>query len=92
MNDPPPSAGQDKFIVRLPEGMRDRIKTVAERNRRSMNAEIVDAIERHLLLMENLLMENTANVIDQSISPAKVADDITAAVKSILARHLDGKA
>lgn len=32
---------QDKFMLRLPEGMRGRIKEEAERNCRSMNAEIV---------------------------------------------------
>jgi len=35
---------QDKFIVRLPDGMRERIKTAAEKNNRSMNAEIVAAL------------------------------------------------
>lgn len=38
---------QDKFIVRLPDGMRDRIKKVAEANNRSMNAEIVATLETH---------------------------------------------
>lgn len=46
MSDAPPSAGQDKFIVRLPDGMRDRIKAAAEANNRSMNAEIVATLER----------------------------------------------
>lgn len=32
---------QDKFIVRLPDGMRDEISAAAKLNRRSMNAEIV---------------------------------------------------
>jgi hypothetical protein len=36
---------QDKFIVRLPDGMRDRIKAAAERNGRSMNSEIVSTLE-----------------------------------------------
>ncbi|MBA4774327.1 MAG: Arc family DNA-binding protein [Rhizobiales bacterium] len=36
---------QDKFMLRLPEGMRDRIKLQAERNNRSMNAEIVATLE-----------------------------------------------
>ena len=36
---------QDKFIVRLTEGMRDRIKAASERNNRSMNAEIVATLE-----------------------------------------------
>lgn len=35
---------QDQFIVRLPDGMRDRIKAAAAENNRSMNAEIVDAL------------------------------------------------
>lgn len=44
MNDAP-SRKQDQFIVRLPDGMRDRIKLAAELNNRSMNAEIVDTLE-----------------------------------------------
>jgi hypothetical protein len=40
-----PSEKQDRFIVRLPDGMRDRIKAVAEANNRSMNAEIVATLE-----------------------------------------------
>lgn len=36
---------QDKFVLRLPDGMRDRIKAAAEANNRSMNAEIVATLE-----------------------------------------------
>lgn len=36
----------DKFLLRMPEGMRDRIKLAAERNNRSMNSEIISALER----------------------------------------------
>lgn len=35
----------DKFQLRLPDGMRDRIKIAAEVNGRSMNAEIVNRLE-----------------------------------------------
>lgn len=35
----------DKFLVRLPDGMRDRIRAAADRNIRSMNAEIVHSLE-----------------------------------------------
>ena len=35
----------DKFMLRLPEGMRDRIKAAADENNRSMNAEIVATLE-----------------------------------------------
>lgn len=41
-----PSQSQDKFIVRFPDGMRDRIKHAAQKNGRSMNAEIVNRLER----------------------------------------------
>jgi hypothetical protein len=38
----------DKFMLRLPDGMRDRLKAQAEANKRSMNAEIVARLERTL--------------------------------------------
>jgi len=34
--------------VRLPGDLRDRITELAKKNKRSMNSEIVDALERHL--------------------------------------------
>jgi hypothetical protein len=42
---PYPSETQDRFIVRLPDGMRDRIAELAKSNNRSMNAEIVQRLE-----------------------------------------------
>lgn len=43
----PPRApqGADKYLLRLPEGMRDRIAESAKANNRSMNAEIVARLE-----------------------------------------------
>lgn len=40
-----PSRKMDQFIVRLPDGMRERIKNAADENNRSMNAEVVAALE-----------------------------------------------
>lgn len=40
--------GSDQFIVRLPDGMRERIRAEAEANGRSMNAEIVARLEASL--------------------------------------------
>lgn len=40
---------QDKFMLRLPDGMRDRIKDAAEKNNRSMNAEIVSRLENSFI-------------------------------------------
>jgi hypothetical protein len=37
---------QDKYVLRLPDGMRDRIKAFADKNNRSMNAEIIATLER----------------------------------------------
>jgi hypothetical protein len=38
----------DKFMLRLPDGMRDRIAEVAKQNGRSMNAEIVARLQRSI--------------------------------------------
>lgn len=40
---------QDKYVLRLPDGMREAVKQLAETNRRSMNAEIIAALEMHLM-------------------------------------------
>lgn len=40
-----PSRKLDQYIVRFPDGLRDRIKAAAEENKRSMNAEIVATLE-----------------------------------------------
>lgn len=41
-----PSNRADQFPIRMPEGLRDRIKMIAASNRRSMNAEIIFHLER----------------------------------------------
>lgn len=35
----------DKYIVRFPEGMRDRLKAAAQANKRTLNAEVVSRLE-----------------------------------------------
>lgn len=40
-----PSRKLDQYIVRFPDGMRDRLKAAAEENGRSMNAEIVKRLQ-----------------------------------------------
>jgi hypothetical protein len=42
------SSATEKFVVRLPRGMRRAIADAAKRNRRSMNSEIVAIIDRTL--------------------------------------------
>ena len=39
----------DKFVVRLPDGMRERIAEVARNHHRSMNSEIIARMEQSLI-------------------------------------------
>lgn len=41
-----PGRGSDQFPLRLPDGMRDRVREAAEANGRSMNAEIIARLEQ----------------------------------------------
>lgn len=43
MSDP---RDQNRFLVRMPDGMRDRLREAAEANNRSMNSEIVSRLEQ----------------------------------------------
>lgn len=43
-----PRQPQDKYILRMPDGMRDKLKAEAEHNKRSLNAEIVGRLELSL--------------------------------------------
>lgn len=40
-----PNDDLDKFLLRMPDGLRERIKREADKNKRSMNAEIVGTLE-----------------------------------------------
>lgn len=41
-----PRQSEDKYVVRFPDGMRDRLKDAAAENKRSMNAEIVARLQQ----------------------------------------------
>lgn len=43
---------QDKFMLRLPDGMRDRLKEIAQSNMRSLNAEIVFILREKMEIKE----------------------------------------
>ena len=55
MND---SRVQDKFVIRLPDGLRPEIAAVASRNHRSMNSEIIHRLELSLSLERVLDQKN----------------------------------
>lgn len=63
MND---SRVQDKFVIRLPDGLRPEIAAVASRNQRSMNGEIINRLERSLTL--ELILDQKNRVIAQLLN------------------------
>lgn len=48
-----PSSKQDQYMVRFPDGLRDKLKAMAAENKRSMNAEIVARLERTFAIDES---------------------------------------
>lgn len=78
-----PSAKQDQFNLRMPDGMRDQVKASAEANGRSMNAEIVYLIGHALDYFEHV---NSVS----SVSPAETryADRIDPATDAFLAHSV----
>jgi plasmid stability protein len=56
----------DKYIVRLPEGMRERIKARALANRRSMNSEIIHYLDHALASIEATKSPATAATVPGS--------------------------
>jgi plasmid stability protein len=53
----------DKFVVRLPDGMRERIAEVARTHHRSMNSEIIARLEQSLI-QEGALGEELSTRLD----------------------------
>lgn len=51
----------DKFVVRLPDGMRERIADVARNHHRSMNSEIIARLEQSML-QEGALNDDSSNL------------------------------
>ncbi|KQQ70894.1 hypothetical protein ASF70_18780 [Rhizobium sp. Leaf321] len=63
-----PVSEQDKFMLRLPSGMRDRIKAKADENSRSMNAEIVSTLEREYPAPSDVMhihLDNIRRALDE---------------------------
>ncbi|WP_150303551.1 Arc family DNA-binding protein [Pseudomonas saliphila] len=54
----------DKFVVRLPQGMRDRIAEVAKQHHRSMNSEIIARLEHSLLDLPTLPEQPSRQVLN----------------------------
>jgi hypothetical protein len=57
-----PSQKQDKFVLRLPDGLRDRIKKKADDHSRSMNAEIIQLLEREYPAPRDVMYVHANNI------------------------------
>ena len=68
-----PSRHLDQFVVRMPKGMRDRLKNEAIANGRSLNAEIVSRLHNGSPSMAEALVEarRAAERLEAAISGAK---------------------
>lgn len=63
------SREQDKFVLRLPEGLRTEIANIARANQRSMNGEIIIRIQRSIIqdqikIEQDKLISQLLNRID----------------------------
>lgn len=55
-----PSDRADKVLVRMPDGMRDRIKAAAKAFNRTMNAEIIARLEESFAVRDEAFMQEMA--------------------------------
>ncbi len=83
----------DKFMLRLPDGMRDRIKAAAEGNNRSMNAEIVATLEEKypapaIDLLRAIFFES-ARIADTLLFEANITDPSSEEGQAIIIQALD---
>ncbi|MCJ8337559.1 MAG: Arc family DNA-binding protein [Pseudomonadales bacterium] len=86
-----PSESLDKFMLRFPDGMRERVKAEAARRGRSMNAEIINRLELSLVndayneetltaVQARSLLESTVDHGHEALL-AKCFEEIKASVK-----------
>ncbi len=57
----------EKFVIRLPNGLRDQIRLLSEQNRRSMNSEILVVLENHI--QQQFMEQMAAANPDSSFKP-----------------------
>jgi hypothetical protein len=73
MSNQPQRRNEEKFVIRLPNGMRGRIADQARDNNRSMNSEVLHRLERTEELESSL--ERAHRVIDQLLAGSACANE-----------------
>lgn len=64
----------DKFVVRLPDGMRDAISERADKYGRSMNSEIVQILNDKLIGPESLQVDTEFHKLFKEITESEASD------------------
>ncbi|MGA1804424.1 Arc family DNA-binding protein [Rhizobium sp. HT1-10] len=85
----------DQFQLRLPPGLRDRIKAYADRHNRSLNAEIVRVLEREYpeqwpLDVRLTQLQVMANALTKALDVPKL-DELGAAIEDMLGAVATGQ-
>ncbi|PZU18940.1 MAG: hypothetical protein DI589_22935 [Shinella sp.] len=81
---------QDKFMLRLPDGLRARIKAYAEAHGRSMNTEIVRVLEREFPEPWGLESRVTQLLGLTKILGEASADDVVSQLKDAIYETVEG--
>src|SRR3546814_15900931 len=76
MSNLPPSRAADKIIIRLPDGMRDRLHARAENNGRSMTAEVVAMLPQVMDDPDSLRLVELRNELDRPIGRASCRERV----------------
>lgn len=81
-----PSRTADQFVVRFPDGMRDRLKEAAATNGRSMNAEIIARLSESLApSMPAALLEAENKHLKQRIEDVSLLAEMEGTLASMMA-------
>lgn len=79
----------DKFVVRMPDGMRERIAEVAQSNHRSMNSEIIGRLEDSISADEPRRADiNSAHLSDDEKAIVLAVRDLTKSKRKALMQLL----
>ncbi|RON67166.1 Arc family DNA-binding protein [Pseudomonas fluorescens] len=72
----------DKFLLRLPDGLRLKLKLAAATNKRSLNSEIVARMERALadIATDRTDEENVFNLVQKVLFLKKKIEELKAGV------------
>lgn len=82
---PYPSETQERFIVRFPNGMRDRIAEAAKDSNRSMNAEIISRIQSSFDLPLMKMLNDEVNRSDGRIGQIQHLTEMADAQRKTIA-------